>query len=104
MNTNSYFARNDDTCRITLSTLLAFMLSLVVGTKSLFAQPAMALAAVARLWLRVWGLAPVLACWCFAGLGLGSLPPLALPPAPSPVAFPATPAVRQGVHSPLRPP
>ena len=43
MNTNSYCARNDDTCRITLSALLAFMLSLVVGTKSLFAQPAMAL-------------------------------------------------------------
>ena len=44
MNTNSYCARNDDTWRITLSTLLAFTLSLVVGTKSLFAQPAVALA------------------------------------------------------------
>ena len=44
MNTNSYCARNDDACRITLSALLAFMLSLVVGTKSLFAQPAMPLA------------------------------------------------------------
>ena len=44
MNTNSYFARNDDTWRITLSTLLAFTLSLVVGTKSLFAQPARPLA------------------------------------------------------------
>ncbi len=43
MNTNSYFARNDDACRITLSTLVVFTLALVVGTKSLFAQPAMAL-------------------------------------------------------------
>ncbi|MEO2001978.1 MAG: DUF1549 domain-containing protein, partial [Pirellulales bacterium] len=44
MNTHSYFADNDDTSCITLSTLLAFTLSLVVGTKSLFAQPAMDLA------------------------------------------------------------
>ena len=36
MNTNSYFARNDDACRITLSTLVVFTLALVVGTKSLF--------------------------------------------------------------------
>ena len=44
MNTNSYFARNDDACRITLSTLVVFTLALVVGTKSLFAQPARPLA------------------------------------------------------------
>ena len=40
MNTNSYFARNDDTWGITPLTLLAFTLSLVLGTKSLFAQSA----------------------------------------------------------------
>ena len=40
MNTNSYFARNDDTWGITPLTLLAFTLSLVLGTKGLFAQSA----------------------------------------------------------------
>jgi sugar lactone lactonase YvrE len=40
MNTNSYYVWNDDTWGITPLTLLAFTLSLVLGTKSLFAQSA----------------------------------------------------------------
>ena len=38
MNTNSYFTQNDDTWGVAPSTMLAFTISFILGTKILFAQ------------------------------------------------------------------